>query len=91
MIEATEWDSLASEDVNVSLAKWQARFKWIMDGAMYRPTVAFDAALKYLVSLKIFLYCPTVLPNVLFCEPQVALDKINELVGCYHTLNLWRF
>ena len=35
MIEATEWDSLASEDVNVSLAKWQARFVWIMDGAMY--------------------------------------------------------
>jgi len=40
---------------------------------------AFDAALKYLVSLNIFLYYPTVLPNVLFCEPQVALDKINEL------------
>ena len=47
---------------------------------------AFYAALKYLVSLKVFLYYPTVLPNVLFCEPQVALDKINELVDCYHTL-----
>ena len=26
MIETTDWDSLISEDVNVSLAKWQARF-----------------------------------------------------------------
>jgi len=26
MIEATDWDSLISEDINVSLAKWQARF-----------------------------------------------------------------
>jgi len=47
---------------------------------------AFDAALKYLISLNVFLYYPTVLPNVLFCEPQVALDKINELVECFHTL-----
>ena len=47
---------------------------------------AFDAALQYLVSLNVFLYYPTVLPNVLFCQPQVALDKINELVQYYHIL-----
>ena len=47
---------------------------------------AFDAALQYLVGLNVFLYYPTVLPNVLFCEPQVALDKINELVQYYHIL-----
>ena len=47
---------------------------------------AFDAALKYLVSLNVFLYYPTVLPNVVFCVPQVFLDKINELVQCYHIL-----
>ena len=47
---------------------------------------AFDAALKYLVSLNVFLYYPTVLPNVIFCVPQVFLDKINELVQCYHIL-----
>ena len=41
---------------------------------------AFDAALKYLVSLNVFIYYLAVLPYVLFCEPQVALDKINELV-----------
>ena len=47
---------------------------------------AFDAALKYLVSLNLFLYYPTVLPAVVFCVPQVFLDKINELVQHHHFL-----
>ena len=47
---------------------------------------AFDAALKYLVSLNLFLYYPTVLPNLVFCMPQVLLDKINELVQLHHIL-----
>ena len=47
---------------------------------------AFDAALKYLVSLFVFLYYPTVLPDAVFCVPQVFLDKINELVQCRHIL-----
>jgi len=45
---------------------------------------SFDAALKYLVSLNIFLYYPTVLPKAIFCVPQVFLDKINELVQHFH-------
>ena len=47
---------------------------------------AFDAALKYLVSLNLFLYYPTKLPAVVFCVPQVFLDKINELVQHHHFL-----
>ena len=47
---------------------------------------AFYAALKYLVSLNLFLYYPTVLPHVVFCVPQVFLDKINELVQHRHIL-----
>ena len=47
---------------------------------------AFDAALKYLVSLNLFLYYPTVLPIAVFCVPQVFLDKINELVQRRHIL-----
>ena len=31
MILSTDWDSLMTEDVNVSLANWQARFKGIME------------------------------------------------------------
>jgi len=38
MIEATDWDSLISEDVNVSLAKWQARFMWIMEQSIPRSS-----------------------------------------------------
>ena len=38
MIETTDWDSLISEDVNVSLAKWQARFMWIMEQCIPRSS-----------------------------------------------------
>jgi len=47
---------------------------------------AFDAALKYLVNLNVFLYYPKVLPHVVFCVPQIFLDKINELVQWRHIL-----
>ena len=47
---------------------------------------AFDEALKYLVSLNLFLYYPSVLPNLVFCVPQLFLDKINELVQYRHLL-----
>ena len=47
---------------------------------------AFDSALKYLVSLNVFLHYPTVLPVVVFCVPQVFLDKMNELVQYRHVL-----
>ena len=47
---------------------------------------AFDSALKYLVSLNVFLYYPDVLPDVVFCVPQVFLDKINDLVQYHHIL-----
>jgi len=55
-------------------------------GRLHIKPSAFDAALKYLVSLNVFLHYPTVLPNVVFCVPQVVLDKINELVQWYHIL-----
>ena len=47
---------------------------------------ALGAALGYLVGLNLFLYYPSVLPKVFFTEPQVFLDKINELVHCSHLL-----
>jgi len=46
----------------------------------------FLAALDYLVALNIFHYYPTILPNVLFCDTQVLLDKISELVERSHVL-----
>ena len=44
------------------------------------------AALDYLVALNIFHYYPTILPNVVFCDTQVLLDKISELVEHSHML-----
>ena len=41
---------------------------------------AFREALKYFHELSLFLYYPTILPNVVFSDPQVPLDKLNELV-----------
>ena len=41
---------------------------------------ALDAALIHLDKLNIFLYYPSVLPELVFCSPCVLLDKISELV-----------
>ena len=42
------------------------------------------AALAYLDDLNIFLYKPSLVHNVIFCDPQVPLDKVTELVAyCY--------
>ena len=40
----------------------------------------FDAALQYFDELNLFLYYPKVLPDVVFSDPQVPLDKASELV-----------
>ena len=41
---------------------------------------SFEEALMYLHSLSILFYYKDVLPNVIFCDPQVLLDKVTELV-----------
>ena len=41
---------------------------------------ALHAALVHLDKLNIFLYYPSVLPELVFCSPCVLLDKIGELV-----------
>ena len=41
---------------------------------------SFEEALKYLDNLNILFYYKEVLPNVIFCDPQVLLDKVTELV-----------
>ena len=44
----------------------------------------FHAALKYFVDCNILLYYREVLPNIVFCNPQVLLSIITELVQyCY--------
>ena len=41
---------------------------------------AVDAAFKYLHQLSVLHYYPSILPNVLFANPQILLDKVSELV-----------
>ena len=44
---------------------------------------SFDAALVYFDELNVIKYSPKVLPNVVFVESQIPLDKVSELV--YHS------
>ena len=41
---------------------------------------SFDAALKFFNELNIIKYCPDVLPDVVFMDSQIPLDKVSELV-----------
>ena len=45
-----------------------------------------ETAIKYLGKLNIVFYRPKILPGVVFCNAQVILDKITELVRCNHSL-----
>ena len=41
---------------------------------------AVDAALQYLDQVSAIMYYPKILPNVVFADPQIVLNKISELV-----------
>ena len=45
---------------------------------------ALDAALIYLDELSLVFYYPEILPEIVFTNPQVLLDKISELVKVHH-------
>ena len=47
---------------------------------------SFEEALKYLDNLNILFYYKDVLPNIVFCDSQVLLDKLTELVEHIHRL-----
>ncbi|KAL5499456.1 hypothetical protein EMCRGX_G010879 [Ephydatia muelleri] len=47
---------------------------------------AFSAALHHLVQHNVFLHYPEVLPQTVFCDPQVVLTKVTELVEYHHKL-----
>ena len=48
---------------------------------------ALMAALQYFDNLNIFLYYPTVLPELVFSNPQILLDKVTELVHFSYSLH----
>ena len=46
----------------------------------------FDAAMQHLVDNNIFLYYPQVLPDLVFCDPQVLLSLVTEIVKLHYKL-----
>ena len=50
------------------------------------PSNVCISALNYLGKLNIIFYRPDILPQVVFSNAQVLLDKITELVRCSHAL-----
>ena len=47
---------------------------------------ALKASLEYFDDLNIFLYFPSILPEVVFADPQVLLNKVTELVHFSYSL-----
>ena len=48
---------------------------------------SLETSLKYFDDLNIFLYFPSVLPEVVFTDPQVPLNKVTELVHFSYSLH----
>ena len=46
----------------------------------------FSAALHHLIEHNVFLYYPEVLRQTVFCDPQIVLTKVTELVQYHHKL-----
>ena len=46
----------------------------------------FEAALQHLVDNNIFLYYPEVLPDIVFCDPQVLLTMVTKIVRHHYML-----
>ena len=47
---------------------------------------SFEAALQYLHDLSIIFYYHDILPEFIFCNPQVLIDKVTELVKRSHQM-----
>ena len=71
----------SSHDGVLSLVECQASAK-----RFHIEGDAFSAALHHLVKHNVFLYYPEVLPQTVFCDPQVVLTKVTELVQYHHKL-----
>ena len=71
----------SSHDGILSLVECQGCAKWLhIEGD------AFSAALHHLVHNNVFLHYPEVLPQTVFCDPQVVLTKVSEIVEYHHKL-----
>ena len=46
----------------------------------------FDAALQHFIEHNIFLHYPTILPDIVFCDPQVLLTEVTRIVQHHYML-----
>ena len=69
----------SSHDGVLSLTECRACAK-----SLYIKEDSFSAALHHLVHHNMFLFYPDVLPQTVFCDPQVVLTKVTELVEYHH-------
>ena len=76
----------ALENAFIRLAKYEKKGVLSKEECFKEASVfhftrdSFEAALKYLHSLKLIFYYEDILPNVVFVDAQTLLDKITELV-----------
>ena len=47
----------------------------------------FEAAIHYLDELSVLFHYPSILPDVIFADPQVLLDKVTELVLAFFQIS----
>ena len=71
----------SSDDGMLSLVQCQ-----VCATRLHMDRDAFSAALHHLVKHNVFLYYVEVLPQIVFCDPQVILTKVTELVQYHHKL-----
>ena len=77
---------ISLENAFLRLAKYQWRAILSIDECLKEATAyhftreSLDDVLQYLHSLKLIMYYKDILPNVVFINAQVLLDKITELV-----------
>ena len=61
--------------------------KEAMNFALFKNnTSQFDAALQHFVDNNIFLYYPEIIPDKVFCDPQVLLTLVTKIVRHHYTL-----
>jgi len=82
------WFLLEQDIINASNGSVISKKKCLSIAAILSINAkALTAALEYFDNLNIFLYYPSVLPEVIFTNPQVPLDKVTELVHFNYSLH----
>ena len=66
----------------------QECFTTAVDKLHFEDDAEFDAAIQYLDDLSVLLHYPSILPGVVFADPQVLLDKVTELVLASFKMNI---